>query len=120
MSGNAGADRRVLAATGISYVVVLLEMSIVNVALDNLSTAFGANISGLQWVVNVYTLMFASLLLTGRTLGDRWGARKVYLAGLVVFTVASILCGMSTFRVSSRFTPVDGEASSSWRFQFRT
>jgi len=96
MRGNADANRRVLAATSVSYVVVLLDTSIVNVALDSLSTAFGANISGLQWVVNAYTLMFASLLLTGGTLGDRWGARKVYLAGLIVFTLASVLCGIST------------------------
>ena len=90
------ARRRVLAATSISYAVVLLDTSIVNVALDSLSTAFGTHIAGLQWVVNAYTLMFASLLLTGGTLGDRWGARKVYLAGLIVFMLASSLCGMAT------------------------
>lgn len=90
------ARRRVLAATSISYAVVLLDTSIVNVALDSLSTAFGTHIAGLQWVVNAYTLMFASLLLTGGTMGDRWGACKVYLAGLIVFVLASSFCGMAT------------------------
>lgn len=86
------AQRRVLAATCISYVVVLLDTSIVNVALERLSTAFDVQMAGLQWVVNAYTLMFASLLLTGGTLGDRWGARRVYLAGLGLFTLASLAC----------------------------
>lgn len=84
--------RRVLAATCVSYVIVLLDTSIVNVALSSLATAFDTHIAGLQWVVNAYTLMFASLLLTGGTLGDRWGARRVYLAGLLLFTLASVLC----------------------------
>ncbi|MGC7405353.1 MFS transporter [Pandoraea pneumonica] len=86
------AQRRVLAATCVSYVVVLLDTSIVNVALERLSTAFDVQMAGLQWVVNAYTLMFASLLLSGGTLGDRWGARRVYLAGLGLFTLASLAC----------------------------
>lgn len=89
------AQRRVFAATCISYVVVLLDTSIVNVALEPLSTAFDVQMAGLQWVVNAYTLMFASLLLTGGTLGDRWGARRVYLAGLGLFTLASLACALA-------------------------
>lgn len=88
-------QRRVMAATSVSYVVVLLDTSIVNVALDRISVALGTHIAGLQWVMNAYTLAFASLLLTGGTLGDRWGARNVYLAGLAVFTLASTLCGLA-------------------------
>ena len=84
---------RVLVATSVSYVVVLLDTSIVNVALDRISTALATNIAGLQWIVNAYTLAFASLLLTGGTLGDRLGARKVYLFGLLTFTLASTVCG---------------------------
>ncbi|WP_087721870.1 MFS transporter [Pandoraea sp. PE-S2T-3] len=89
------ARRRVLAATCISYVVVLLDTSIVNVALERLSVAFDVRMAGLQWVVNAYTLMFASLLLTGGTLGDRWGARRVYLAGLGLFMLASLACALA-------------------------
>jgi DHA2 family methylenomycin A resistance protein-like MFS transporter len=87
--------RQILAATSISYVIVVLDTSIVNVALDRISLSLAANIAGLQWVVNAYTIAFASLLLTGGTLGDRWGARNVYLAGLIVFTLASAACGMA-------------------------
>ena len=89
------ARRRVLAATSISYVVVVLDTSIVNVTLDSLSAAFDTHVSGLQWVVSAYTLMFASLLLSGGMLGDRWGARRIYLAGLLLFTIASVMCAMA-------------------------
>jgi DHA2 family methylenomycin A resistance protein-like MFS transporter len=87
--------RRVLAATGVSYVIVLLDASIVNVALNGISDSIGIGIDGLQWVVNSYTLAFAALLLTGGTLADRWGARRAYPAGLLLFTVASAGCGLA-------------------------
>jgi MFS transporter, DHA2 family, methylenomycin A resistance protein len=87
--------RRVLAATSISYTIVLLDASIVNVALEQIGTTLHGNITGLQWVVNAYTLSFASLLLSGGTLGDRLGAKNVYLAGLALFALASALCGMA-------------------------
>lgn len=86
-------QRRVLLATSISYVVVILDTSIVNVALERIAAGFAGGVSELQWVVNAYTLTFASLLLTGGTLADRLGARNVYLGGLASFTVASMLCG---------------------------
>jgi len=89
-------QRRVLAATAISYVVIILDTSIVNVALETIAEAFTVGITGLQWVVNAYTLAFASLLLTGGALGDRLGARRIYLAGLATFTLASALCGAAT------------------------
>lgn len=89
------AQRRVLAATGLSYVLVILDTSIVNVALERIAATLHTGISGLQWVVSAYTLSFASLLLSGGALGDRFGARRLYLAGLVVFTLASLLCGVS-------------------------
>lgn len=92
---TAAARRRVLAATGISYVIVLLDTSVVNVALDSLATTFNTPISGLQWVLNAYTLTFASLLLTGGSLGDRFGARRVYLVGLMLFAAASVICALA-------------------------
>jgi DHA2 family methylenomycin A resistance protein-like MFS transporter len=88
-------QRRVLAATSVSYVIVVLDTSIVNVALDSISGTLSADIAGLQWVMNAYTLTFASLLLTGGTFGDRYGARNIYLAGLAVFTLASAICGLA-------------------------
>ncbi|AOJ36092.1 MFS transporter [Burkholderia metallica] len=89
------AARRVLAATCVSYTLVLLDASIVNVALTDIAHTFGSRVAGLQWIVNAYTLAFASLLLTGGTLGDRLGDRTVYVAGLAIFIVASALCGVA-------------------------
>jgi len=80
-------------ATCISYVVVILDTSIVNVALERIGSGLGAEVSGLQWVVNAYTLIFAGLLLSGGTFGDRWGARRVYLLGMAIFAAASAACG---------------------------
>ncbi|WP_260434871.1 MFS transporter [Burkholderia sp. Bp8992] len=84
-----------LAATCVSYTLVLLDASIVNVALTDIAHTFGSQVAGLQWIVNAYTLAFASLLLTGGTLGDRLGDRTVYVAGLAVFVAASALCGLA-------------------------
>ncbi|ELW9445587.1 MFS transporter [Burkholderia cenocepacia] len=89
------AARRVLAATCVSYMLVLLDASIANVALTDIAHTFGSRVAGLQWIVNAYTLAFASLLLTGGTLGDRLGDRTVYVAGLAVFVAASALCGVA-------------------------
>lgn len=88
-------QKRVVIATCLSYVIVLLDTSIVNVALEPVAMSLHSDISGLQWVVNAYTLTFASLLLSGGALGDRIGAKTVYLAGLVIFACASALCGLA-------------------------
>ena len=88
-------QKRVLIATSLSYVIVILDTSIVNVALEPVAASLGSDIAGLQWVVNAYTLTFASLLLSGGALGDRIGAKTVYLAGLLVFACASALCGLA-------------------------
>ncbi|QGZ63149.1 MFS transporter [Paraburkholderia acidisoli] len=95
--------RRVLWATSISYVVVILDTSIVNVALERIGANLAGGVAGLQWVVNAYTLTFASLLLSGGTLGDRLGARPVYIAGLAVFTAASAWCGAAPGLASLTF-----------------
>lgn len=87
--------RLVLATTSVSYIVVILDTSIVNVALDRIASGLSIEVAGLQWLVNAYTLSFASLLLTGGTLGDRWGARRVYMCGLVLFTAASGWCAVA-------------------------
>lgn len=82
-------------ATSLSYVVVILDTTIVNIALARVAAALNTDVSGLQWVVNAYTLTFASLLLTGGLLGDRLGARHVYMAGLLIFGAGSGLCGVA-------------------------
>jgi DHA2 family methylenomycin A resistance protein-like MFS transporter len=85
-------QRRVLLATSLSYVIVILDTSIVNLALSRIAVDVAGNVSSLQWVLNAYTLTFASLLLTAGTVADRFGARNVYITGLATFTVASGLC----------------------------
>ena len=82
-----------LAAAALGFVVVLLDVSVVNVALDALLRQFGIDVSDLQWVINAYALVFAALLLTSGALGDRFGPRRLFLCGLALFTVASVGCG---------------------------
>ena len=74
-------------------VVVLLDISIVNVALKPVATGLGGRLSDLQWIVDAYTVAFASFLLSAGTAGDRFGNKRVFVAGFVVFTIASVVCG---------------------------
>jgi DHA2 family methylenomycin A resistance protein-like MFS transporter len=82
-----------LAATSLGFAVVQLDVSVVNVAIRPIGVTLGGGVSALQWVVSAYTITFAALILTAGTLGDRIGARRVYLAGFAVFIVASMACG---------------------------
>jgi DHA2 family methylenomycin A resistance protein-like MFS transporter len=86
-------QRMTLLATSISYVLVILDTSIVNVALENISRDLGTDVTGLQWIVAAYVIIFASLVLSGGALGDTFGARKIYMIGLVLFTMASLISG---------------------------
>ncbi|MFJ8309630.1 MULTISPECIES: MFS transporter [unclassified Streptomyces] len=88
---GAGIRRKGLLLLGLSlgYFMVLLDTSVVNVALPAIRDDIGGGLSGLQWVVNGYTLTFAALLLTMGALSDRFGARRVFLAGTWAFLVAS-------------------------------
>lgn len=73
--------------------MVQLDVSVVNVAVKAIGANFGSGVSGLQWVVDAYTLTFAAFILSAGALGDRIGARRMLLGGFVLFTVASVLCG---------------------------
>jgi len=95
MAAFSASARGTLWAAAFGFVVVLLDISVVNVALDALQREFSTDVAGLQWVVNAYTLAFAALLLTSGALGDRFGARRLYLSGLAVFTLASAACGLA-------------------------
>jgi EmrB/QacA subfamily drug resistance transporter len=75
--------------------MLLLDVTIVNVALPDIQTALGSSFADLQWVVDAYALTLAALLLTAGSLADLYGRRRVYLVGLVVFTLASLLCGLA-------------------------
>jgi EmrB/QacA subfamily drug resistance transporter len=73
--------------------MLLLDITIVNVALPAIQTSLAASFSDLQWVIDAYALTLAALLLTTGSLADLYGRRRLYLGGLVVFTAASALCG---------------------------
>jgi EmrB/QacA subfamily drug resistance transporter len=85
-----------LAVIAIAQFMVILDVTIVNVALPAIQTDLGFSADGLQWVVNAYTLAFGSLLLLGGRLSDVFGRRRVFLAGLGLFAVASLAGGFST------------------------
>ena len=93
-AGLAGRWPQVL-ATSLGFAVVQLDVSVVNVAIKPIGTALGGGTSALQWVVNAYTVVFAALILTAGALGDRIGARRVFVAGFGVFTAASAACGLA-------------------------
>jgi len=76
--------------------MLLLDITIVNVALPDIQRELGASFSDLQWVVDAYALTLASFLLTAGSLGDRLGRRRVFAFGFAIFTIASLLCGLST------------------------
>jgi DHA2 family methylenomycin A resistance protein-like MFS transporter len=82
-----------LTAMGLGFAVVQLDVTVVNVALERIGSAMGGGVAGLQWVVNAYTIVFASLILTSGALGDRLGAKRLFIAGFVLFVVASTACG---------------------------
>src|ERR1700681_596518 len=84
-----------LAAMSLGYGVVQLDVTIVNTALDSIGASLGGGVSELQWVVSSYTIAFAALILTAGALGDRLGAKRIFMAGFAVFTVASVACALA-------------------------
>ncbi|WP_432182318.1 MFS transporter [Streptomyces sp. NBC_00063] len=84
-----------LAAAVLGFFVITLDATIVNVALPSMRDALGGGITGLQWVVDAYTLMFAALLLSAGALSDRIGARRAFAGGLSLFIIASVACGLA-------------------------
>ena len=79
----------------VGYFLVLLDVTIVNVTLPQIGKGLGASMSGLQWIVDGYALALAALLLASGTIGDLYGHRRVVLAGLAVFGLASLACGLA-------------------------
>ncbi|HEY9336843.1 MAG TPA: DHA2 family efflux MFS transporter permease subunit [Kribbella sp.] len=86
----------VLAAVGIPTFMVTLDNLVVTNALPVIKSELGASLSDLQWFVNAYTLAFAALLLTAAAIGDRLGRRRVFLAGIALFTLASAACALAS------------------------
>jgi EmrB/QacA subfamily drug resistance transporter len=89
-------DRRwTLVAVCVTTFMLLLDITIVVVALPSIQHRFAASLTGIQWVVDAYALALAALILTAGALADRFGRRLVFTTGVVLFTVSSLLCGLS-------------------------
>ncbi len=84
-----------LVLISIATFMLLLDITVVNVALPDIQRDLDASLSSLQWVVDAYSLMLAACLLTAGSLGDRLGRRRVFSLGFALFTFASLLCGIS-------------------------
>ena len=89
-------DRLVILATCcLSLFIVGLDVSALNVAIPSIGRDLDATESQLQWVIDSYALVIASLLIFGGTLGDRFGRKRIFQLGLLVFGVASVLCSLA-------------------------
>ncbi len=94
-----------LIAVSVATFMLLLDITVVNVALPSIREDLGASFTDLQWVIDAYALTLAALVLTAGSLADRLGRRRVFAAGLVIFSVASLLCALApdaTFLNASR------------------
>src|SRR6187399_2027066 len=85
-----------LAAVSAGVFMLLLDVTIVNVALPDIERSLNASLSDLQWVINAYALSLAALLLTAGSLADRLGRRRLFAIGIALFTAGSLLCGLSS------------------------
>ena len=85
-------QRWTLAVVCTATAILMLDIAVVNTALPSIAEDLKTGIGGLQWVVDAYTLALAAIVLTAGSLADRFGRRRVFASGLVVFTVASALC----------------------------
>ncbi|GAB17100.1 putative drug resistance protein [Gordonia effusa NBRC 100432] len=85
----------VLLTCSLSLLISSMDITIVNVALPDIRTDLGAGVSSLQWVVDVYTLTLASLLMVSGAMADRFGRRRIFRIGLVIFALGSLLCSLA-------------------------
>src|SRR5918911_1099354 len=87
---------RLLAVLCAVYFMVILDAAIVRVAIPSIDRDLDMSLEGLQWVANGYMLSFGALLLLGGRMADVLGRRRLFVGGLVVFTLGSLLCGLAT------------------------
>src|SRR3954447_6830845 len=84
-----------LGAVSFGLFMIMLDNTIVNVALPSIQKSLGLSVSELEWIVAGYALTFGALMLTGGKLADLFGRRRVFVIGLLVFTAASLGCGLA-------------------------
>jgi DHA2 family methylenomycin A resistance protein-like MFS transporter len=89
------ARRLTLIAASLGFAVVQLDVSVVNVAIKSIGASLGGGVSSLQWVVNAYTIGLAAFILTAGAIGDRLGAKRVFIGGFGLFMLASMACGLA-------------------------
>jgi EmrB/QacA subfamily drug resistance transporter len=87
--------RLALASTILGSSMAFIDGSVVNVALPAIQSELGASVAAIQWVVNAYLLFLGSLVLVGGSMGDRLGRRTIFIAGIGIFTLASVACGLA-------------------------
>jgi len=90
-----GGKTWVVTLTSVASFMVALDALVVTTALSTIRIDLGASLEALEWTVNAYNLSFAVLLLTGAALGDRFGRRRIFAAGLTLFVVASAACALA-------------------------
>src|SRR3954469_12140959 len=81
-----------IAVACVATVMLMLDISVVNTALNDISRGLDTGLSGLQWVIDAYTLPLAAVVLTAGAIADRFGRKRLFLQGMVVFTASSALC----------------------------
>ena len=81
---------------GVALLIISIDNTVLNVALPSIATQLGATSSGLQWIVDAYTLVFAAVLLTAGSVGDRTGRKRALQVGQIIFGVGSLACALST------------------------
>ncbi len=95
MSLKSAAGRWVVVATVLGSGIVMIDGTVVNVALPAIGREFGAGMAALQWTITAYALTLSAFLLVGGSLGDRHGRRRIFVIGVVWFAAASLLCGLA-------------------------
>ena len=85
----------VLAVLCLGLFMILLDGTIVNIAIPHIQTYFATSFSNIEWVMNAYILVFAVLLVTLGRFGDLWGRRRLFIGGMVLFTLGSLACGLA-------------------------
>src|SRR5438270_2320495 len=97
-----------LAAVAFGLFMIMLDNTVVNVALPSIERDLHMSIASLEWIVTAYALTFAALMITGGKLADLYGRRKIFVAGLAIFTLSSLACGLapsSGFLIGARAVP---------------